>query len=92
MLLPQSAALTAPSEKEPDIALSDRFIIALSVSLRSIALFLSLSVLRTALPVGEPRKKALASPFGRGGKSVGFFGEGYCSLSQQADSSLKEEA
>ena len=33
--LPQSASLTAPSEKEPDIALS---------------------VLRTALPEGEPRK------------------------------------
>ena len=58
---------------------------------RTVLVF-ALSVLRTALPEGEPRKKALASPFGRGGKSVGFFGEGYFSLSQQADSSLKEGA
>ena len=36
----------------------------------------ALSVLRTALQVGEPRKKALASPFGRGGDFEEIFGEG----------------
>ena len=53
---PSVSKLTAPSEKEPDSALS--------VSLRSTALFLSLSVLRTALPEGEPRKKHLPRPLG----------------------------
>ena len=68
-----------PSEKEPDNALSDSFG------------FCPLSPADSS-PRGRAEKKALASPFGRGGKSVGFFGEGYYSLSQQADSSLNEGA
>ena len=43
-----------PSEKEPDIALSDRFIIALSVSLCSTALLAA---------DGNPLSASLTSPF-----------------------------
>ena len=52
--LPQSATLTAPSKKEPDIALSDRFIIALSVSLCLTALLAA---------DGNPLSASLTSPF-----------------------------
>ena len=54
ILLPQSASLTAPSKKEPVIALSDRFIIALSVSLCSTALLAA---------DGNPLSASQTSPF-----------------------------
>ena len=54
--LPQSATLTAPSKKEPDSALADSFAFR-PLSLATLDSFaFALSVLRTALPEGEPRK------------------------------------